>query len=313
MRKAALDVGSNSVLLLVSELQEEKWVPIWEESEVTGLGVGTKRTGLLSEDGMAKTLDAVQRSFAKAKDLGASEILAGTTMAARIAENSHEFLARAEAQDTEIRIISGEDEAELGFHAVASDPLFAHVQRISIIDPGGHSTELLTADRTSAGWDILFRKSYPIGALGLKEGVLKIESPGFAERLSAVAEVDRALSLDYRPGQSGIAVVLGATGTNLVSIREKHQTWRPDAVHGALLDYEEVGRSVGWLCDMNEAQRASLPGLERGREGTIHIGALILERFLFCLHVLEATVSVKGWRHALIERGFPKPRSGTGS
>ena len=113
--------------------------------------------------------------------------------------------------------------------------------------------------------------------------------------------MDQTISLSYRPNEAGHAVVLGATGTNLVSIREQMSTWQPERVHGAWLDYEEVSKAAGWLSAMTEAQRATIPGMETGREGTIHAGALILERFLFALRVLGCSVSVRGWRHALIE------------
>ena len=100
-------------------------------------------------------------------------------------------------------------------------------------------------------------------------------------------------------------MVLGATGTNLVSIREKLKAWEPDKVHGAVLDYEEISRAVGWLMPMTDAQRRDVPGMEPGREKTIHIGALILERFLFALRASSCGVSVRGWRHALLENGLP--------
>lgn len=298
-----MDVGSNSVLLLVAEWQNGVWVPVIETTAVTGLGAGTKQSGLLSEEGMADTLSALARAREVAAEHGVSDVLYGGTMALRLAQNTDEFLHRASAQGTPVTVVSGEDEAQLGFWAVAEDPLFATAERISIIDPGGHSTELVTADRTENGWEIRFRRSYPVGALGLRESVLTGESPDFAARLSALAEIDRMIGLDYRPGQGGLAVVLGATGTNLISMRDRLLTWQPDRVHGATLDYEEVGRAVGWLCDMTDAQRAQVPGLEPGREKTIHGGALILERFLNALHVLDCRVSIRGWRHALLPRG----------
>jgi exopolyphosphatase/guanosine-5'-triphosphate,3'-diphosphate pyrophosphatase len=77
--------------------------------------------------------------------------------------------------------------------------------------------------------------------------------------------------------------------------------WDPTRVHAAWLDYEEVSKAVGWLCGMTDAERAAVPGLERGREQTIHIGALILERFLHAIRSLGTSVSVRGWRHALLE------------
>lgn len=302
MRKAAIDVGSNSVILVVAEQIAGRWQPVFEDTRVTGLGQGTKSSGVLRADRMDATLDWLKLCFAKAQELGAESILAGGTMALRIAENAPEFLDRAEAQGTPVHVISGEKEAELGFWSVAHDPLFANAAKLAIIDPGGHSTELLAAERDGGEWKISFRQSFPVGALGLRDGLLSAPSPGAAEQFRAACEVDALLT--GAPTDLGQAIVLGATGTNLVSIREKYETWQPDRVHGSNLDFEEVGRATGWLCGMDDEERARLPGLESGREFTIHIGCLILERFMNAIRANDVTVSVRGWRHALIEQGL---------
>lgn len=301
MRRAVIDVGSNSVLLLVADLGKDgRWTPLLDTSAVTGLGAGTKESRRLSRHGTHETLDVLRQFYSQARALGA-EVAAFGTMALRIADDATDFVAAAERQQTPVSILSADNEARYGFLAVANDPLFADCDRLSVIDPGGHSTELVTAQRTEAGWTTLFQRSHAVGALGLTGTVMQSAMPDFRERLAAVEEVDRSVGLEYRPGQAGQAVVLGATGTNLVTIREALTEWDAEAVHGAELDYEEVGRAVGWLCSMDEAQRAAVPGLEKGREKTIHAGALILERFLYALHVLDCKVSVRGWRHAVLE------------
>ncbi len=301
MRKAVIDVGSNSVLLLVSEKSDDGWHAIFESSAVTGLGTNTKLTGLIQPDAKERTLAAIKRGFSKAEELGA-ECHAAGTMALRIATNASEFSEAAEAQGTPVEIISGEEEARLGLAAVMSDPVFAQYEVISVIDPGGHSTELTTATRSNGGWTENYQRSVPIGALGLLESVMSQESPDFASRLATVTAIDDAIALQYLPGRAGIAVALGATPTNLVTIREKMPEWDATKVHGQYLDFEEVSKTFAWLCDMTLEQRSAIIGLEKGREKTLHIGVLILERFLQSLHVLGCFVSVRGWRHALLER-----------
>ena len=308
MRRAVIDVGSNSVLLTVgdaisdSATQVGSWQTVFETSAVTALGRGTKETGLLGENEMTFTLLAVAKGFSDAKSRGATEIVAAATMAARIATNTPDFLARARAQQTPIHILSGEQEADLGFLSVAHDPLLAQETLLSIIDPGGHSTELVTAEKIRKEWNIKFRRSFPIGSLGLKGGPLKNESCGPAEILAASCMIDDAIGLCYRRGQAGRAVVLGAAVTNLVSIKERMLIWDAARVHGAYLNFEEISRAVGELMPMTDQQRRELVGLEPGREQTIQSGALIVERFLAAIGVAGCTVSVRGWRHALLER-----------
>lgn len=299
--KAVIDVGSNSILLSCEEKVDGRWKTVTEGSWVTGLGAGTKATGLLGEKGMTDSLKAIKTAFEQAESHGCTDIRAYATMAVRIAANQSEFLIRAADQGTPVTVLSGENEAQFGFLAITNDQLFADKSRLTIIDPGGNSTELTTAQRTESGWEVLFRRSYPVGALGLRDGVLKSESPNFAERLQAVAEIDDLIGLRYLPGQTGTIVALGAAPCNLISIREKYLTWQPDKVHGAYLDFEEISKAVGWMSDMTDAERAEIPGIEPGRNRTIHIGSLILERFLQAVHGLGCHASIRGWRHGILE------------
>ena len=294
-------MGSNSVLLLVAERGESGWRTVLETSEVTGLGTGTRQSRKLRPDAQERTLAAIKKAFEAAAELGAPCVAAGT-MALRLAENAGAFQQAAERQGTPVGIISGDEEAQLGTSAVMDDAAFADCVRVSVVDTGGHSTELTTAERTGAGFKVLFRRSFPIGALGRLEGPMADESPGLGARLSAVELIDDTIGLQYLPAQAGTAVALGATPTNLVAMREQLIEWDAERVHGQRLDFEEVSKAAGSLCDMTSAERAALVGLENGRERTIHIGALILERFLQSLHVVGCAVSTRGWRHALLER-----------
>lgn len=300
VRKAVIDVGSNSVLLVIGEIRDGGLNVVAESSRVTGLGEGTKRTGVLSEAGMERTLAALSEFFLKALSSGASEVRAWATMAARIASNTSEFQRRAEAQGTPVEVLSGEDEAEYGFRAVANDPIFSRARRISIIDPGGQSTEIVTADRSDSGWDLRFRRSFPIGTLALRDGALSNETPTPGEVLEAVREIDTAIGLEYLPGACGAVAVLGASGTNLVTVKLKMPEWDAERVHGHVLDFEEVSRAFGWLSSFTEKARSEIVGLEPGREGTIHLGALILERFMHAMHTADVIVSTRGWRHSLL-------------
>jgi len=305
MRKAVVDVGSNSLILAVEEFDGVHWHRVLERTAVTSLGEGTKSTGKLGEPGMKASLEALASYFKEAKELGVDSIQAVATMAVRIADNRQDFLDRALVQGTPVTILSGDNEAQYGFESVAHDPTFADHSTITVIDPGGQSTELMTASRSGQGWTMKFRRSYPVGTLGLRSTLLAGESPEPPAILTASAYLDDLIGKQYEPHQAGYAIVLGATGTNLVNIRERMTSWEPERVHGSWLEYEEISRAVGWMMPMSDAQRASIVGIEPGREKTIHIGALIVERFLNAIFAPGCAVSVRGWRHAVLERGLP--------
>ncbi|MBI1755591.1 MAG: hypothetical protein HYR64_00600 [Fimbriimonas ginsengisoli] len=304
MRKAVVDVGSNSVLLVVEERREGVWRPVFESSEVTGLGEGTRDSGMLGEEPMARTLAALRRAWVRASAKGVAHPQAGATMAVRIARNRAEFLRRAEAQGTPFLVLTGEEEAQLGFLSVALDPCFAQATRLSIVDVGGHSTELVTAEARGGVWTTKLRRSLPIGTLGLVGGGLCDDVPGPALILRACQEIDDAIGSVYMPGEAGEVVTLGATGTNLASIREGLSKWEPARIHGTKLALDEISAAAGRLFGLTIAERALLKGIEHGRERTLLAGALILERALIAMGVEGCKVSVRGWRHALLELGL---------
>jgi exopolyphosphatase/guanosine-5'-triphosphate,3'-diphosphate pyrophosphatase len=221
-----------------------------------------------------------------------------------MARNSNEFIELARNQGTPIIVLSGTEEAEYGFRSVADDPTFARYQRISIVDIGGQSTELVTAERLPKGWEILCKYSLPLGTLGLRSGVLHAESPDATAYLKAIKEIDSIIQLENLPSQAGQVITLGATGTNLVSIREKMTCWDPQKVHGAYVTRTETKRLLEWMFRMTDQQRSEIIGIEPGREKTLHIGALILERFLHALQAEGCLVSVRSWRHALLEKSI---------
>lgn len=303
MRKAVVDVGSNSVLLLVEERSETGWHPVDERTWVTSLGLRTKETGLLSEESMRQTLVALEEAFRLAREDDASETIAAATMAARIASNTPEFLERASRQGTPVTVLSGEDEARLGFEAVANDPHYRDCERITIVDVGGQSTELMTAEKEAGGWKTLYDRSHAIGTLALIGGTLRDECPDPGAVLRAVVEVDDAIGLCYLRDQCGTTVTLGATGTNLVSIKLGMSRWAPERVEGSWLGFGEISEAAGRMMKMTLEERRALVGIEPGREATLPAGALILERFLDAIGAEGCAVTVRGWRHALLERG----------
>ena len=299
MFRAAIDIGSNSIILLVSKLSGSRWISVFEDTRVTGLGKGTKVSGRLDPSGAEHSIVAIQEFSEKAHVRGATEVRAAATMAVRIAEDGPEFIAKVRQLGVNAAVLSGDDEARLGFLSVVNDPQYAfnHDETIAMVDPGGHSTEIVIGTRSK----IQFQKSFSVGALGLRESALRDDRCTAKDRMIAATEIDRTICSLQNPIDVKRVFTLGATGVNLVSLREKYEKWNPTKIHGSGLSYEEISRAFNWLADMDDAERAALTGLEKGREHTIHAGAIILERALFALGAEACTVSIRGWRHGLLE------------
>jgi exopolyphosphatase/guanosine-5'-triphosphate,3'-diphosphate pyrophosphatase len=119
-RLATIDLGTNTVRLLVVEASGPEWRALHEEQSVTRLGQGQAATGLLQQAAMKRTVDVVAAFVRRAEGLGVGDVRIVATSAVREAGNGPEFLAMVGASsDRQVRVISGEEEARLTLLGVA--------------------------------------------------------------------------------------------------------------------------------------------------------------------------------------------------
>src|SRR5438093_9622987 len=146
-RRAVIDIGTNSVKLLVAEVSGRRVHPLLERSEQTRLGRGFYATHRLQPAAIADTARAVAGFAAQAREWGAVPTRVIATSAARDAINQSELLAALQsASNLEDDVISGEQEADWAFRGVNSDPAFAG-QPLILVDVGGRSTACIPAER----------------------------------------------------------------------------------------------------------------------------------------------------------------------
>src|SRR5215831_10551278 len=142
-RRAVIDVGTNSVKLLVADVQGHDVRPIYEDSKQTRLGQGFYETHELQPEPIANTARAVAKFSALARELHAVSIRVIATSAARDAVNAQALISAIEnAAAVKVEIISGDQEAEWAFHGVTTDPGLAK-QPLLLLDVGGGSTEFI--------------------------------------------------------------------------------------------------------------------------------------------------------------------------
>ena len=143
MRRAIIDIGTNTVKLLVADVNNGQVLPVVSKDATTRLGEGVDQTQRLSPLAITRTVETLGHYVADAKQLGAESVAAFTTSAARDASNRDEFLAAVgNACGLDVQLISGEREAELIFRGVCSDPAWSK-ERILVMDVGGGSTEFI--------------------------------------------------------------------------------------------------------------------------------------------------------------------------
>jgi len=298
-RLAAVDVGTNSVLLLVAERGRDGVVrPVREEAEITRLGRGVDRTGTLSPEGMQATLEVLARFAGMARESGARALVVTATSAARDARNGAEFLARArERTGATVEILSGAEEARLSYLAVAQDfAAEAGEAGLLAIDVGGGSTELVHG----RGRTVLFRVSLDIGSVRLTERCVHSDPPGPAEQDAVRADVREALSaLPAFPWEVRVVGVAG-TVTSLFAIGHGIEPYDAARVHGGWLSLEDVATVRARLCAVPVATRRTLPGMQPKRADVLPAGALLFETVLRHLGAAGARVSDRGLRWGVL-------------
>lgn len=296
-RIAAIDIGTNSILLTVVELQAGEIRPLCERSRITRLGEGLNATGKLSEEPMRRSLDALRHLLEESRQQQVDTIVAVGTEVLRKAQNAQEFLQACQQMGLTVEVISGEREAYLSYLSVAKDPLFAQrAECLTMLDVGGGSTEV----SRGCGDVLQSSRSYPIGAVRLTEAHLQSDPPT-AEEVQALRETVRQHLQAETPLAAGEPLVgVGGTFVNLASLHAEHREYQPERVHGASLTREQMHALAERLCALPVAARRQLPGIEPDRAPVLHAGALIAATVMDCLRAESIAVSMRGLRWGLV-------------
>ena len=298
-RAASVDIGTNSVLLLVAERGADgRLSPVREEAEITRLGRGVDRTGVLSPDGMEATLAVLARFAAEARDAGAQRLVVTATSAARDARNGQEFLRAArERAGAEVEILSGDEEARLGYLAVASEFTDRSGEAgLLAIDVGGGSTEFVHG----MGTTVRYRASLDIGSVRLTERCVQADPPSVAEQQAVQRTVVEALTALPAFPEAVTVVGVAGTVTSLFALAHSIEPYDAAQVHRQWLDREEVALVRGRLCSVALEERRRLPGIQPRRADVLPAGAILFETALHRLGARGAWVSDRGLRWGVL-------------
>ncbi len=259
MRYGIIDIGSNSVRLLVSD----EMTRVFKKINTTGLGRGLALTGCLQEENMKVTADAIEDFFAQAKDEGCGEIYAFATEAVRSAKNRQAFVDMLEKRGISIDIVASQNEAKLGFYGAYTKG------KVCVMDIGGASTELAVGDEKG----ICFAKSMPIGLVRIfdncQEDYKKIDAyiEDIIKGYGKLPEYDEILSI-------------GGTASSFVAIAENMKVYNPDIVDNYKLKKSVVDKLTDKIHNMSMEDRLNINGLEPKRRGVIVGGGRLLSKLM---------------------------------
>jgi exopolyphosphatase/guanosine-5'-triphosphate,3'-diphosphate pyrophosphatase len=300
MRLATIDLGTNSVRLLVADTAADGWRVVEEAQRVTRLGEGQAATGALGLAPMARTAATVADYVRRAEALGATRVRVTGTSAVREAANRAEFVARIESvTGLALEVLSGEDEARLTLLGVRSG-LPDLGGRFVLFDIGGGSTEFVVAD----GDGLERALSLRLGVVGLAERHLDGGRLVPARWAALRAEVAAGLE-PVVPGALGVvnaARLVGTAGTvtTLAALDLGLAAYDAGRVQGHVLRRGAVERLLARLGGLTLAARAALPCLEPGRADVLIPGIAICLAAMERLGFDALTVSDRSLREGIL-------------
>jgi exopolyphosphatase/guanosine-5'-triphosphate,3'-diphosphate pyrophosphatase len=289
VRVAAIDCGTNSIRLLVADVEGERLFDVSRRMEIVRLGEGVDRTGQLAPAAIERTRKALADYTAELREAGADRVRMVATSASRDASNAGDF--RAMVVDTlgvAPEVITGDEEARLSFIGAVRG--LDQPGPYLVVDIGGGSTEFVTGNRWSVAeggdgtHEVERAISVDIGCVRMTERHLPDDPPGASEvaaaRADVTANVDRALTWVHAKADGGPArtlVGLAGSVTTVAALALRLDRYDPRRIHQARIDRATVERVTTELLVATRAERLAMPVMHPGRADVIAAGALILQ------------------------------------
>ena len=295
MRIASVDIGTNTVRLLVVEVYDSgsfKW--LMTDRAVVRLGEGLSRSKRLRPEAMERTLRVLERFKGECRRLKVDRVIPIATAAVREAENGDDFVRLVRDRiGWDVRVISGEEEAYYTYLGVKKG--LSLNNPFLVFDIGGGSTEYICAS------DGLNYRSLGMGVVKLTEEFL-VSDPPVEEELERLREAVRGFlgTLDMDRCRGVIVVGTAGTPTTLAALDMRLAVYDPEKVHGYRLSLERLESMERWLVSMTSSERLRLPGMEKGREDLIVAGTVIVVETLKFFGSREMVVSEWGIREGVI-------------
>ncbi|HZP40302.1 MAG TPA: Ppx/GppA phosphatase family protein [Candidatus Binatia bacterium] len=277
MRLAAVDVGSNSVHMVIADVGPDGRIQVVDRvKEMVRLGRRTFTTGRLPEDAMDLAVRAVGTFARLARARQVERLRAVATSAVREARNGAAFVRRLRRETgIPVRVVSGVEEAALIFRA-ARHALGLEGGPYLLVDVGGGSVELVLVQDGRALW----MRSLPLGVARLTERLLGSDRPGRRQVRQLEKHLDRELGeLLARVRHAGVVSAIGTSGTvnTLVAMAAAARGAEFGRLHGVRVTAGEIRRLRRRLLAVGSARRAALPAMDAKRADLMPAAAVLVD------------------------------------
>lgn len=301
MRIASIDIGTNTALLLIADLDKAAQAirSIYNHQEIIRLGKGVDQHRRINPEAIERLVNCLLLYRKFIADYGVEIVRAVATSAVRDAENRDEVLAIAKSRcGIEIELLSGEAEAELTFQGAIAG--WKHLSEpFLVIDIGGGSTELILGDYDG----IRDKTSLDIGSVRLTERFFPTHPPEVACFERARRLLAETFAQELSRFIAGRESVVGVAGT-IIALAQRAQGLKAfdhEKLHGYALSYPSVDSALEFF-RTHRVEEIVAEGMEPGRADIITAGALILWEFMRAFGAKRVTVSAQGLRYGVAAR-----------
>lgn len=294
---AVIDIGSNSVRLVVYRLEGRAIWTVYNEKVLAGLGRDLGASGRLSPDGVAQTLQALKRFRAVLEAVNPAETFVVATAAAREARDGPDFIRRVrEEAGFTVRVLSGEEEA----HYAAVGVLAGAPDAVGVVgDLGGASLELVRLNATGAGHGV----TLPLGPFSLAGPPGASNGSFDAERVRRLArERVAAVAADYR---TDTFHAVGGAWRNLALLHMRLSGYPLHVVHQYEIGAAEALQAARLVAHQSKSSLERIEGMSKKRSETLPYAAVVLETLIEQLHLKRIEISAFGVREGLLFEAMP--------
>ena len=289
MKIATIDIGTNSMRLLIAEYKDGKLVNRKKYVNTTRIGQGVDKQGYITDEAIERNIKALVEFSNRCKGENCEKIYCMGTSALRDSKNKANFINLAKDKTgIHVDIISGEKESNLGFMGVLEG--LEKAKDILVIDIGGGSTEFIIGNKDG----IRFSKSENVGALRMTEKFLHqdpINDNEFESMSNFIYEEVKS-TLEYiKKHKVKNLVGIGGTITSLSAMNQELEVYSMERIHNSKISLSEIELILQNLKKMTLNDKKSLKGLQPKRADIIIAGVEILHTIMKNLEIKEITVS----------------------
>ena len=285
MRVAAIDCGTNSIRLLIADVESNKLREVVRDMEIVRLGQGVDKTGEFHPDAIKRTLTAVDKYAAEIARRGVEKIRFCATSATRDATNRALFIDGVrERLGIDVEVITGVEEAELSFIGAIQE-LDPKSGPFLVVDIGGGSTEFVFGNST-----VEAAKSVNIGCVRMSERHFTNDPPAASQIEMARADIQEAIAQAAKIvpiTKAKTLVAVAGTATTVAAAALKLDVYDRYSIHLSRISSSQVHKVSEMFLTMDRDERSNLGYMHPGRVDVIAAGSLVLSE------VMKATTTTQ--------------------